>query len=122
MRQRLVLIRSRGFTLIELLVVISIIALLIALLLPALQNARKVAQAAACMSNGRQLVTAVTSYAMDNNAWYPRGGATLPNDPTRWQRVTHYWFTLLPYYNDIHLLVDPGRDNSPELHQCNAAE
>ena len=57
----------KSFTLIELLVVISIIALLIALLLPALQNARKVAQGAGCMSNGRQLVTATTTYAIDHN-------------------------------------------------------
>ena len=68
----------KSFTLIELLVVISIIALLIALLLPALQNARKVAQGAGCMSNARQLVMATTSYVFDHNAYYPRAMDTEP--------------------------------------------
>ena len=103
--------RHLSFTLIELLVVISIIALLIALLLPALQNARKVAQGAACMSNARQGTLATTSYAVDNNAWYPRACATLPEDPEKWQYYTHYWHTLFPYYNDFKVLTDPGRDN-----------
>ena len=110
MRQPHTLVRHLSFTLIELLVVISIIALLIALLLPALQNARAVAQAAGCMSNARQLVMATTSYVMDNNAWYPRRNSTRGSDA--WQAATHYWFTLLPYYNDFKVLTDPARDNT----------
>lgn len=58
---------SPGFTLIELLVVISIIALLIAILLPALSTARDVARAADCLSKIRQFGMANVVYAADHN-------------------------------------------------------
>ncbi len=61
----------RAFTLIELLVVVSIIALLMALLLPALKQARATAWSAACLSNLRQMGIAIQSYAMDNNGYMP---------------------------------------------------
>ncbi len=62
---------NRGFTLIELLVVISIIALLIAILLPALQGARDAAKAIQCTSNQRQIVIAQSAYATDEGDWLP---------------------------------------------------
>ncbi len=61
-----------GFTLIELLVVISIIALLIGLLLPALNQARRVAKEAACLSNLRQTGMIFSIYATEN-VYYPTG-------------------------------------------------
>jgi len=70
---------ATGFTLIELLVVISIIALLIAILLPALGAARKSARQIQCASTQRQIGIACMSYAADNNDDLPPMQAVRPN-------------------------------------------
>jgi prepilin-type N-terminal cleavage/methylation domain-containing protein/prepilin-type processing-associated H-X9-DG protein len=62
---------GRGFTLIELLVVIAIIAILAALLLPSLTNARKAGQRATCMNNLKQISLACSVYAGDNHDALP---------------------------------------------------
>jgi len=63
--------RKRFFTLIELLIAIAIIAILAAMLLPALGKAMMTARKAHCINNLKQLGTVLESYAGDNQDWYP---------------------------------------------------
>lgn len=68
----------RGFTLLEILVVVAILALLVAVLLPSLNRIRQQSKRAACMSNLRQIGTAVHSYRQQNRERFPIACAIPP--------------------------------------------
>src|SRR5207247_1576291 len=81
--------RSVGFTLVELLVVIGVIALLIGILLPALNKARAAANRAVCLSNIRQLGAGILMYCDENRGWFPTcadpaDGLNYAQNPADW--------------------------------------
>ena len=72
---------QQRFTLIELLVVVAIIAILAAMLLPALSRAREQVRSVSCMNNLRQILTGVTFYADDNSSWLPPTITNIDSEP-----------------------------------------
>ena len=101
--------RHSGFTLIELLVVIAIIAILAAILFPVFAKAKESAQVTACISNMRQIGTAITLYAESNNGYTPQArNIWAPNWPApapEW----NYFNALHKYAKSTGVFACPGK-------------
>jgi prepilin-type N-terminal cleavage/methylation domain-containing protein/prepilin-type processing-associated H-X9-DG protein len=98
--------RSRAFTLIELLVVISVVAGLMAVLVPALAKARQQGKSVSCLSNLRQLAIASQVYVSNNDGYYPIAYMYQYTYPVF---ISYAWdFTTIKNWDTLEQKVIPG--------------
>lgn len=90
---------AKGFTLIELLVVISIIAILMAIMMPALGRAREQARLTVCSSNLKQQILSISLFAEDNDGYLPSGA--IVRESSDWEGGQIYWKDVITPYNEI---------------------
>lgn len=102
--------RNRAFTLVELLVVVGIIAVLLAILMPALGKARAAASQAKCLSNLRNVALAHCMYVNDNRGWLMQAG--LGHGASAYAEQGAWVNTLQRYYSTP-LLLRCASDDSP---------
>ncbi|MFI4910202.1 MAG: prepilin-type N-terminal cleavage/methylation domain-containing protein [Sedimentisphaeraceae bacterium JB056] len=86
--------KTKGFTLIELLVVISIIAVLMSILMPALTKVREQAKKTLCSSNQRSMSLALNAYADASNGVYPVPHEDIDEDGNAWEAGDDWVYTL----------------------------
>jgi prepilin-type N-terminal cleavage/methylation domain-containing protein/prepilin-type processing-associated H-X9-DG protein len=111
------MVRKAGFTLIELLVVVSIIALLIAILLPALQRARERSYSTACAANLKGIGTSFQTYASEFDGLIPQASMRYPDGSSNGE--VRYWYMF--FNGDIgntYWAFNPNKPNLRTIDLC----